>query len=433
MDISVKDLTSVDKEVTINATREDLQPKFDKAFKKYQGKINMPGFRPGRVPLGIVKKRFGNDIEIEEINKYVQEVFEKDVVEEHNPVGEAQMLDLQWENDQLEVVFKIGTKPKFELTDISKVRVSKMVHDVTDKEVQEEIDRSLERDGNWEEVETKIDKNSKVIADVVSLDDAGNMVDSETDKDQTIDMRQDGAKDFLKALKGKKLGDVVDMKLEEDGEKDHFRITVNKVFKLHLAEMNEEFIKKNSNQEASNEDEFRSYLKSKIQEYYDQSANDMFRSGIVTAMVDAHAFEVPEAFVEQVKTGYVNQLSQQMGGKMPETFDEANYRAEMTEQATREAKWYFISQNLQEKFEDIEIKPEDIDEFLALEAARFGATTEQLKGYFAQNPGMLESLRSSIRENKVFDKLQDEVKIKELGKDAYKKEQEKSLKPSNKL
>ena len=278
MNISVKDLTSVDKEVTINATREDIQPKFDKAFKKYQGKINMPGFRPGRVPLGIVKKRFGNDIEIEEINKYVQEVFEKDVVEEHNPVGEAQMLDLQWENDQLEVVFKIGTKPKFELTDISKVRVSKMVHDVTDKEVQEEIDRSLERDGNWEEVETKIDKNSKVIADVVSLDDAGNMVDSETDKDQTIDMRQDGAKDFLKALKGKKLGDVVDMKLEEDGEKDHFRITVNKVLKLHLAEMNEEFIKKNSNQEASNEDEFRSYLKSKIQEYYDQSANDMFRN-----------------------------------------------------------------------------------------------------------------------------------------------------------
>ncbi len=388
----------------------------------------MPGFRPGRVPLGIVKKRFGNDIEIEEINKYVQEVFEKDVVEEHNPVGEAQMLDFQWENDELEVVFKIGAKPEFELTDVSKVRVSKMVHDVTDKEVQEEIDRSLERDGNWEEVETKIDKNSKVIADVVSLDDAGNIVDSEADKDQTIDMRQDGAKDFLKALKGKKLGDVVDMKLEEDGEKDHFRVTVNKVLKLHLAEMNEEFIKKNSNNEASNEDEFRSYLKSKIQEYYDQSANDMFRSGIVTAMVDAHSFEVPEAFVEQVKTGYVNQLSQQMGGKVPETFDEANYRAEMTEQATREAKWYFISQNLQEKFEDIEIKPEDIDEFLALEAARFGATTEQLKGYYAQNPGMLESLRSSIRENKVFDKLQDEVKIKELGKDAYKKEQEKNSK-----
>ena len=162
-------------------------------------------------------------------------------------------------------------------------------------------------------MDTKINKNSKVIADVVSLDDEGNIVESEADEDQTIDMRQDGAKDFLKALKGKKTGDVVDMKLEEDGEKDHFRITINKVQKLHLAEMNEEFIKKNSNNEATNEDEFRSYLK-KMQEYYDQSANDMFRNEVVSALVDAHNFEVPDAFVEQVKSGYVSQLSQQMGG-----------------------------------------------------------------------------------------------------------------------
>lgn len=428
MNISVKDLTSVDKEVTLKATREDLQPKFDKAFKKYQGQIALPGFRPGRVPLSLVKKRFGNDIEIEEINKYIQEVFEKDVIEEHNPVGETQMVDFQWENDELEVVFKIGAKPEFNLTDLSKVKVNKMVHDVTEDEVAEEVDRSLERDGNWEDVDAKVDKESKVIADVVSLDDDGNVIESEADKDQTLDMRQDAAKDFLKALKGKKTGDVVDMKLEEEDEKDHFRVTINKVQKLHKAEMNEEFIKKNSNNEASNEDEFKSYLKSKMQQYYDQSSEDMFKSEVVAALVDAHSFDVPEAFVEQVKSSYVDQLKQQMGGNLPDTFDEKPYREEMSEQATREAKWYFISQKLQETFEDIEIKPEDIDEFLSLEAARFGATADQLKGYYAQNPGMLESLRGSIRENKVFDKLQDEVKIKELGKDAFRKEQEKKSK-----
>lgn len=428
MNISVKDLTSVDKEVTLKATREDLQPKFDKAFKKYQGQIALPGFRPGRVPLSLVKKRFGNDIEIEEINKYIQEVFEKDVIEEHNPVGETQMVDFQWENDELEVVFKIGAKPEFDLTDLSKVKVNKMVHDVTEDEVAEEVDRSLERDGNWEDVDAKVDKESKVIADVVSLDDDGNVIESEADKDQTLDMRQDAAKDFLKALKGKKTGDVVDMKLEEGDEKDHFRVTVNKVQKLHKAEMNEEFIKKNSNNEASSEDEFKSYLKSKMQQYYDQSSDDMFKSEVVAALVDAHSFDVPEAFVEQVKSSYVDQLKQQMGGNLPDTFDEKPYREEMSEQATREAKWYFISQKLQETFEDIEIKPEDIDEFLSLEAARFGATADQLKGYYAQNPGMLESLRGSIRENKVFDKLQDEVKIKELGKDAFRKEQEKKSK-----
>jgi trigger factor len=425
VNISVKDLTSVDKEVTIKANREDLQPKFDKAFKRYQGQISLPGFRPGKVPLGLVKKRFGNDIEIEEINKYVQEVFENEIAEKHNPVGEAEMVDFQWENDELEVIFKIGAKPEVELSDLSKIEVNKMVHDVSDKEVDEELERTLEREGNWEDVDGKIDKESKVVADVVSLDDDGNVVEDEADKDQTIDMRQDAAKDFLKALKGKKAGDVVDMKLEEDGEKDHFRVTVKTVQKLHKAELNEEFISKNSNGEASNEDEFKSFLKSKMQQYYDQTSDDMFRSGVVEALTDAHEFEVPVAFVEQVKSSYVNQLKQQMGGNLPETFDENSYRDEMTEQAVREARWYFISQKLQETFEDIEIKPEDIDEFLSIEAARYGATTDQLKGYYAQNPSMLESLRSSIRENKVFEKLQDEVKIKELDKDAYRKEQEK--------
>ncbi len=428
MNISVKDLTSVDKEVTIKANREDLQPKFDKAFKRYQAQITMPGFRPGKVPLGLVKKRFGNDIEIEEINKYVQEVFENKIAEEHNPVGEAQMVDFQWENDELEVIFKIGAKPEVELSDLSKIKVNKMVHDVSDEEVDEELERTLEREGNWEEVDGKIDKESKVTADVVSLDDDGNVVEDEADNDQTIDMRQDAAKDFLKALKGKKAGDVVDMKLEEDGEKDHFRVTVKTVQKLHKAELNEEFITKNSNGEATNEDEFKSFLKSKMQQYYDQSAEDLFRSGVVEALTDAHEFEVPVAFVEQVKSSYVSQLQQQMGGNLPETFDENSYREEMTEQAVREARWYFISQKLQETFEDIEIKPEDIDEFLSVEAVRYGATLDQLKGYYAQNPSMLEQLRSSIRENKVFEKLQDEVKIKELDKDAFRKEQEKKSK-----
>ena len=60
-----------------------------------------------------------------------------------------------------------------------------------------------------------------------------------------------------------------------------------------------------------------------------------------------------------------------------------------------------------------------------MEAARYGLTAEQLKGYEAQNPNMLESLRNTIRDNKVFEKLKEEVQIEELSKDDYKAYQEK--------
>ena len=97
----------------------------------------------------------------------------------------------------------------------------------------------------------------------------------------------------------------------------------------------------------------------------------------------------------------------------------------MSSQATTEAKWYFINMQLQEKYDDIEITAEDNDAQLGMEAARYGLTTEQLKGYYAQNPNMLETLRNTIRDNKVFEKLKDELQIKEMSKDDYKAYQEK--------
>src|SRR5690625_5757327 len=108
---------------------------------------------------------------------------------------------------------------------------------------------------------------------------------------------------------------------------------------------------------------------------------------------------------------------QQSDGELPTCFTVETNKANMDEQAIREAKWAFISQALQEKFDDIEITAEDIDEFIGIEAARFGVTADQLKSFYAQDPGQLENLRTSIRENKLFEKLADEVALNELSRE----------------
>ncbi|MEX0607983.1 MAG: trigger factor [Balneolaceae bacterium] len=419
MDISVQELTSVDKEITLKAKRDELQETFDKAYKKYKSQITLPGFRPGKVPMGLVKKRFGKEIEYEEINKYVQKIFEKEVVPEHEPVGETEMVDFQWENDELEVKFKIGTKPEVELTDLSKVKVDKMVHDVTNDEVEEEVERTLEREGNWEDIDEPASKDTRVIVDVVSVNHG------DEDKNQTIDLRKDDAADFLKALKGKKAGDVVEMSIPHGDHEDQLQITIKNVQKPHKVELTEEVIKNQSNGEAKNVDEFKSYIKSRMQEYYDQTSDDLFKNDVVESLVEKHDFEVPGSFVTQIQNSYIDQLKQQQGGELPEDFNEEEYKEGMKERAIKESKWSFISNKLQETFDEIEIKPEDIDEFISIEAARYGIAADQMKQYYAQNPNMLEQLRSSIRENKVFDKLQDEVKINEISKDEYRDRQKK--------
>lgn len=424
MELSVQDITSVDKEITIKADRSDLDSKFDKAYKKYKKQIQMPGFRPGHVPVGLIKKRFGKEIELEEINAYVQEIYENEIVPEHEPVGETQMKDLSWEDDKLEVIFKIGAKPSFELTDIESVTVDKMVHDVTDEEVEEEIERTLEREGNWVEVDGEITEECRVTVDAVTLDENGNPVEGETDEGQKLDLRDDSTADFRDHLLGKKKDDVVDVTFGEDSDADNFQLHVKLVEKMEKAKLTDELAKKQSNGEAKNIDEFKSFIKSQMQQYYDQSADDMFRQDAVTAMTKAHDFEIPEVMVNQIQDSYVEYAKQQSGGQLPPNFNEEEYKENLKDQAVREGKWVFISEKLQEKFDDIEITPEDIDEFLGVESARHGVPVDQMKSYYAQNPNQLESLRTNIRENKVFEKLNDAVTINELSKEEFRKKRE---------
>lgn len=427
MEITVNDINSVDKELIISANREDLEPKFKEAYKKYKGQINMPGFRPGKVPTKIIRKRFGDEIEQEEVSKYVQEVFENEVVPEYDPVGESQMLELNWENDELEAKFKIGARPEFELTDLSKIKVDRLVHDVTDEEVEEEIDRQLKQQGNWEVVEEEITEDSRVTVDAIPVEDDGEL-DEGNKAEETIDLTKEESEQFRDDLIGHEIGDEVDVEIGHDDHTHSFQLVVKKVEKLHKAELTDEFAKKASNEEAKNVDEFRSLMRSRIQNYYDQSADDLFKNDIIDTLVDKHEFEVPEVFKKQVQNQYVERVKQQSQGQLPPDFDEEEYKENMEDRAIRDAKWFFLNEKLQEKFEDIEIKPEDIDEHLEAEASRYGISVDQMRNMFAQNPQQLESLRNSIREDKVFDRLKDEVKINEIDKETYQEKHDEKIK-----
>ena len=425
MDISVQELTSVDKEITIKANREDLADKFNSAYKKYQNQIQMPGFRPGRVPLSIIKKRFGKDIELEEIQKYVEETFQQKIVPEYEPVGESKMLDLEWENGELEVKFKIGAKPEFDLADLNTIEVDKMVHDVTDEEVEEEIERMLEKQGNWEEVDEKITSEHRVVVDAATLDENDEPVEGEVDEDQKIDLSDEGSKEFLDALEGKKAGDKVKMEVGEEDAKDKFEIHVKKIEKKEEAELTDEFAKEQSGGEAKNVDELKSYVKSRMQQYYDESSKEIFQQEVRKELTSAHDFEIPDVFKDQILNSYVEYLKQQMGWQdLPPDFDLEEYKNNMSDQAEEEGKWIFINQKLQEHFDDIEITPEDIDTQIATESARYGMPVDEMKNYYAQNPSLLDNLRNTIREKKVFDKLEDVVTINELSKDEFRSKRE---------
>ncbi len=423
MDIKVEELSNVDKKITITADRSDLKPKIDEALKKYRKQINMPGFRPGKVPVSIVKKRFGKEIENEQVNEYIQEVFRDKIVPEHQPVGEPKIEDFKWEDGELEVDMKIGVKPEFELTDISKIEIDKMVHDVTEEEVDEEVERARERAGQWVETEDPVTETSKVTVDAVALDENGDPVPDDVDEDKELDLNSEENAQFRDALLGKKVGEVVPVELGEGDDKDKFNVTLKKVYKLEKPELDEEFVKNATNGQVDNIEAFRSDIKSRIQNYYDQSADDMAKQDLMEKLIEAHEFEVPEVVVDKFLDAYVDQLKQQQGGELPENFDTESYKENSREQGQKEAKWAFILEELEAQYE-VEIEAEDIDNKIASDAARYGMPVEMVKSFYQQSGEQLENLRRNIRTEKVFQQLLETVSVNEVDKETYQKQKE---------
>lgn len=426
MDIFVQDINSVDKEIIIKADRKDLEPKFEEAYKKYKKQIQMPGFRPGKVPINIVRQRFGDEIEQEEVGKYVQEVFEKEVVPEYELVGEPEMIDLVWENDELEAIFKVGMRPEFELVDLESITVDQMIHDVSDEDVDQEIERVLEQQGNWEVIDEKITESSRVKVEAIPVNEEGKP-DEENKAEEMIDLNDEESAQFRDELVGHRAGDEVDIEIGHDDHTHSFKLIVKQVEKSHPAKLTDKLAKEQTDGEAKNVDEYKSLVKSRIQDYYDQSSGDLFKNEVIDSLVEAHEFEVPESFMQQVLNQYVQRIQQQAGGELPPDFDMEEFKENMQDRARRDAQWFFINEKLQEKFDDIEIKPDDIDAHLSAQAAQYGVTIDQMRNMFAQNPQQLESLRNSIREEKVFDRLKDVVEINKIDKETYQKKHDEKV------
>src|SRR5699024_8420376 len=145
-------------------------------------------------------------------------------------------------------------------------------------EVEEEIERQREQQGDWEEVEEEITEASRVTVNAIPLEDGE--PDEENAAEEVMDLNREESAQFRDDLVGHSVGDEVEVEIGHDDHTHAFLLVVNKVEKLHKAELTDEFAKQQSDQEARNTDEYRSLVKSRIQSYYDQSANDLFKNDV---------------------------------------------------------------------------------------------------------------------------------------------------------
>lgn len=190
MNIQFNKTSEVAAELTITIEKADYQERVDKALKDYRKKAAMPGFRPGQVPISMLKKRFGGEITAEEVQKLLSEKLYGYIREEKidmlgDPLASEKQQAIDFEADQIDFIFDIALAPKFDakLTDKDKVPFYQI--QVTDEMVDGQVKAYAQRAGHYDKVDS-FQAGDMTKGHIAELDENGNIKEGGIVKEDAV-------------------------------------------------------------------------------------------------------------------------------------------------------------------------------------------------------------------------------------------------------
>lgn len=433
MQTEIKEISSVEYELTLHVPAEELQPELDRLLRQIRARVQLKGFRPGKAPLSLVKKLYGDEVALELAERKIREALEKAVLEPgtYKVIGRPRVLRLDYKPDaDLHAVLRFGVRPEFELKPLDQETIPRLVHQVTDEEVEEAIKRLQKEEAELVDLpaDTPLGAEDYAVVDLQRLDEAtGTPIIGEKEEGVSFFLDDPRLREELRqALLGKKAGETVRVDLphgdEEAGEPAHthrYEVRVRETKRRELPALDAEFIQKISRGQVSDEAGLRELVRKELQARWDQESRELLEQEIMHRLLTLHPIPVPESAVEMVLDEFVEDVRQRNNGRLPEDFDETAFRHANRALAEQQARWKFIFDKVVETF-GIEVTEEDIQAFFEKQAdPESGLSAEQLRQFYESVPGLMDQVRSRLLHQKVFDTLAERFKLEDLDREAY--------------
>ena len=447
---SIKQLNDVEYEIEIDATASELAPKINKRIREHQATISLKGFRPGKVPVNLLKKMYGESLVMDVIEKSIMGIFADEVIEEgdYDVLGTPELSNLDYKLDgDLHAVMKFGIKPTIELSsDLSDTTILKLVHTVTDEEIDQEIDNLLKKEADLQtREEGGIEDTDHVVVDMQRLDPkTATPIVGEREEGVSFFLDDEKLKKALKnALLGKAQGETFKVSLplneeddqdddtpksdilvlpgdnpDEEKEFDSYEVHVQEVKQRIMPELDNEFIKEITKEAAEDEEGLRKHIQDQLESMWDNESQRLLEGELVTKMIELHEFAVPESALDVYLNSFVDELKQQAGGNLPEGFDIETYKAQRKGEAENLARWQLLREHIADA-ESLEVSEEDRDAYFA----KMGGNEEMatmLRNYYASmGNNMLERIDFELLNKKVIAALSEQFKIEEKTKEEF--------------
>jgi len=414
MKVDVKEISSVKKEITAEFDWDEVKDIYNNIVNEEKNNFKMNGFRPGKVPVNIVKRQAGQKIKYKTLNTLFQEyndkVFEKADIN-MDEILDYSIVDVEFEEGQ-PFTYKITTEtdPEVDLFDYKEgLSMEKKEYKVDEEDVDLYIDEMKERSAQARVVTDGAEMGHYIKCDLQEIDDSGVPIVGNKIEDQNIKLGEGPFQEpGVSNLIGAKEGDEREIFIETDaGEKVNYKVDVKEVEEHLLPEINDEWVEENI-ETVDTLEEWKDQIKNMLKDNWDQHSEQEFDSKIKEYFINNIDIEIPEArvkyYLDQIVKDAKNRSQQQ-------EIDEEAIRKNKRKEAEQNVKWHLISSKIKEEL-GIEATDEEIEEKLDEMVQQYPEEQRgQIKTYYSNNEELKRNLELQVEEEKLMDHIKQYIDI----------------------
>jgi trigger factor len=417
MHVEIEDLSPVEKKLAVEIPWEQVRAKLDRAYRALSSQVQMPGFRRGKVPRGVLEKRYGRAVQQEVAKELVQESFIA-AAEEHkiDPVAEPKIDDITMKpNEAFRYSARIEVRAPIELKEYEGLTASRTRVVVAD----EEVERALERKRQQHTEYVPFEGRALADSDTVVVHVQGKVGDQPLDRDVGVDLSEP-AREPLPGLVAALVGLPLDAKDHEitlaleGGETAALKVSVRDARAKVVPALDDEFAKDTG--EADTLDELRGKLRAALEKTAAGRADRDMREALVKELVKRNPTPVAPALVERGIDSQIERarLSLAMQGVDLDKagVDLGGMRDRLRDGAADEIRGQLLLEAVADK-EGLQVTDEDVDAKIAELAAAQGKRPPKVKAEM-EKEGTLGTLRWRLRQDKALDLVASRATISEV-------------------
>ncbi|ALM52479.1 trigger factor [Halomonas huangheensis] len=421
MQVSVDTTSQIERRINVQVPAAEIDEAVATRLQEAAKNVRLDGFRKGRVPMSVVRQRYGSEVRNEVVGEVMRERYVRAITDEAlNPAGYPQIeATVNEAGKDLEFTAILEIYPEVELASIEGTEVERPVTEIGDADVEEMIETLRKQNASWQEVERAAEDG-----DQVNIDFQGFLGDEpfEGGSAEGHDLVL-GSNSFIpgfeEQLIGASAGDDKEIKVTfpEDyqaeqlaGQEATFKVKVHAIKGQQLPEIDEDFISK-FGVEAGDVDAFRAEIRKNMTREAAQAVENRVKQQVLEALKNANDIPVPQALIQQETDGLKRQAAQQFG--LGEDFDVSQLPNELfAEQARSRVQ---VGLLLAEVIKSNELDASD-DEIKARveQLAEQYQQPEQVVEYYMSNEQMKTQVKSALLEEKAVEKLLEQATVKDV-------------------